>query len=374
MNGPVLLVTADPALVTLVRECAARAGAWLEIRHSLVGIRKQWRAARLVLLGADLAYPAYRRRMPALRSLIIVTANPPTPATTTAADRLQATFLAHVPIAQDWLVDKLTDTAADVMQQLTGLGYRIGYADPAVAAEHGHIRGRDLRTRRTSDEQAVYVSFGQVACGPDQLSQTNTVQRSNYRTAHRLWPTVWTDLAYADGAVLGAFVADLPPDILDAMYHLAEYPLLDDDDHRALRHAEIAASWRQWAAADVYKRLRRRAGDAMLALDADDVERLWWQTINAIDYQAEHTGLTVHWDYEAIVPAFAARLLTEIRRGPRTRARYRIHRQQEAPTPGSGWVVEHRGQQVATADTRFDAQIAVWHHHHGTTFGPPAAS
>ncbi|GAB7040415.1 MULTISPECIES: hypothetical protein [Catenuloplanes] len=182
MNGPVLLVTADPALVTFVRECALRAGAWLDVRHSLVGIRNQWRTARLVLLGADLAYPAYRRRMPALRSLIIVTANPPTPATTTAADRLRATFLAHLPIADGWLVGKLADTAAEVVQQLTGLGYRIGYTDSETAAASGQVNSRDLRTRRTDEYQAVYVSFGRVACGPDLLGQADTVQRSNYRT------------------------------------------------------------------------------------------------------------------------------------------------------------------------------------------------
>ena len=372
MNGPVLLVTADPLLVTLVRACAVRAGAWLEVRHSLVGIRKEWRAARLVLLGADLAYPAYCRRLPPLRNLMIVTATPPTPATDTAARHLHAIFLAHLPAAQDWLVDKLTDTAEEVVRQLTGAGYRISYTDPDTAHTFGQVNARSLRTRRESEEQAVYVSFNRAAAGLDQIGQVDTVQRSNYRTAHRLWPNVWTDLLFADGPVLGAFVADLPPALIDAMCHLGEYPLLDDDDHGALQHEEITASWRQWAADDVYRLLRRRAADAMLALDADDVEQLWWRTINGIDAQAEHTGVTVRWDYEAIVRAFAAQLLTEVRRGPRTRARYRIHRHDDSPTDGR-WTVRYNGRQVAAGPTRFDAQIAVWHHHHGTTYATPTA-
>ncbi|WP_157239688.1 hypothetical protein [Catenuloplanes japonicus] len=372
MNGPVLLVTADPLLVTLVRACVLRAGAWLEVRHTLIVIRKEWRAAQLVLLGADLAYPAYRRRMPPLRNLMIVTAATPTPATEAAARHLHAIFLAHLPDAQDWLADRLADTAENVVRQLTGAGYRISYTDPDTANTFGQVTARNLRTRRESEEQAVYVSFSRAAAGPDQIGQVDTVQRSNYRTAHRLWPNVWTDLVFADGPVLGAFVADLPPAVVDAMCQLSEYPLLDDDDHGALQHEEIAASWRQWAADDVYRLLRRRAADAMLALDADDVEQLWWRTINAIDAQAEHTGVTVRWDYPAIVPAFAARLLAEVRRGPATRARYRIHRHDDGTADGQ-WRVRYNGQQVAAARTRLDAQIAVWHHHHGTTYATPTA-
>ena len=85
----------------------------------------------------------------------------------------------------------------------------------------------------------VYADWLQETGVPENVAraecrhgQSSTVDRSNYRSLHRLYPDVWTDLSYSNVTVLGAFVADLTPDLVNTLIGLrCEYAVLDESDY-----------------------------------------------------------------------------------------------------------------------------------------------
>ncbi|GAA1577301.1 hypothetical protein GCM10009827_118940 [Dactylosporangium maewongense] len=84
---------------------------------------------------------------------------------------------------------------------------------------------------RLHDEQVLYVILENVARDDRDAGQTAAVHRSNYRTLHRRYPDLWTDLRSQTVTALGAFVADLPPAVVDLLYRLQhEHPVLDQHD------------------------------------------------------------------------------------------------------------------------------------------------
>jgi len=192
--------------------------------------------------------------------------------------------------------------------RLAGAGHRIGFAEPGRTRDLGFVNEWQVSDHRRSRADAPYVSFGQVARGDCPAGQSSSVQRSNFRVAHRRFPHAWTDTVHRDVTVLGAFVADLPPAAVDQMVRLNSYPLLDEDDHSALEDDDIHDSWRQWVAADVRGLLDEPTRRLFDATDDAVCQQLWWDTSTDLGLDPEHSGHRAAWNYPAIVPAFAAQL------------------------------------------------------------------
>jgi hypothetical protein len=307
----VLLITGDAGLREHVRRCALPAGAWLDGHPDFSGpVKLRWGRSPLVLLGADLLDVASRQRLRRHENLMVVTDGR---MPTRGADRLGARRVLDVAAGGDWLTAQMARTTSVTLGRLAGAGYRVGFAEPGAARDMGFVDGWQVSDDRRSSSDAPYVSFGQAARGDCTAGQSSSVQRSNFRVAHRRFPNAWTDTVYSNVTVLGAFVADLPPAAVDQMVGLASYPLLDEDDHSALEDDDIHASWRQWVAADVRGLLDEQTRELFDAIDDAVCQQLWWDTATDLGLDPEHCGHSVTWNYPAIVPAFAARLCARTR-------------------------------------------------------------
>ncbi|RKR88305.1 hypothetical protein BDK92_2616 [Micromonospora pisi] len=362
----VLVVTGDPSIREHLHAYADRVGVHLTDHTTVTAAKTHWAGANLVLLGADLLSTQKLASMPTTPELIIVSADRSDFSPFSAAAGIGAAYVAVVPDADRWLTEQLRRAGGDAVDRLRAAGFRIGFAHRVAAADTGCLLSYDLSDQRYDDEQALYVSLEKVARGDCRAGQSTTVDRSNYRSLHRAHPGLWTDLVFSNVTALGAFVADLPPEVVDVLCWLKEsYPLFDEHDHSALEDEDIDASWEQWVSADVFAMLGERAQEVWSALDAVTVRRLWWDTVTGLGYRPEHNGLHVTWDYTRLVPAFAARLMAEFRRGWRHDDRYQI-------VPGyRGWRAYEPVYAVFTADeqeligigfTRFQAQVHAWQH------------
>lgn len=110
-----LLVTGDEDLLDELLRLAAAAGTELEVATDPTAARGHYRVAPLVLLGADQARACLRARLPRRGDVVLVApAAPPRPAEGGAgpdpwadAERLGAAYVACLPAAEPWLVDRL---------------------------------------------------------------------------------------------------------------------------------------------------------------------------------------------------------------------------------------------------------------------------
>jgi hypothetical protein len=362
----VLAVTGDPSIREHLHAYAARVGVHLTDHTTVAAAKSHWAGAKLVLLGADLVATPKLASMPTIPEVIIVSAdrNDFSPFETAAV--VGAAYVAVVPDADRWLTEQLRRAGGDVVDRLRSAGFRIGYAHRAAASDTGYLLSHDLSDQRYHDDQALFASLEKVARGDCQAGQSTTVDRSNYRSLHREHPDVWTDLVFSNVTALGAFVADLPPEVVDVLCRLKEsYPLFDEDDHSALEDEEIDASWEQWVSADVFGLLGERAQEVWSALDADTVRRLWWDTVTGLGYRPDHNGLHVSWDYTRLVPAYAARLMAEFRRGWRHDDRYQIvpgYRGWRAWEPVYALFLADEREPIGIAFSRFQAQVQAWRH------------
>jgi hypothetical protein len=311
----VLLITADPQIREQVQRYAARAGAYLDHQSSITGpVRLRWGRSPLVLLGADLAHTVARARLRRLSNLVLLTDGRPRRETAIAATRVSPSYVADVRTGGGWLTSRLAETATVTLGRLHSSGYLLGYADRDAARRVGHLTPFQYTDERRSSTDAVYVSFGAAASGDCASGHASTLHRSNFRVLHRRYPNAWTDLVFSNITVLGAFACDLPPQAVDQLCALTGDPLLDSADLTALEQQEIRESWQQRVAQDVHTLLDAPAREAFAALPDAQREQLWWQTAADLGVQPEHTGYTVRWNYDRLVPAYAQRLIGHTRR------------------------------------------------------------
>ena len=127
-----LLVTGDEDLLDELLRLAAAAGTELEVATDPAAARGHYRTAPLVLLGADQVGACLRARLPRRGDVVVVA-----PATAPGgyagadpwehADQLGATYVAALPAAEPWLVDRLAGSGeqhppAPVVAVLGGRG------------------------------------------------------------------------------------------------------------------------------------------------------------------------------------------------------------------------------------------------------------
>jgi hypothetical protein len=158
----------------------------------------------------------------------------------------------------------------------------------------------------------AFADLGRIGRGDDTAGQTGSVSRSNYRSLMRDYPDIWTPVSYSNVDALGAFVSDLPDEVIDILTGLADqHPIYDEDDMSALESEEIAESWDQYVRSDLTSEIYRvhpDEGDAWDALTSDQQRDMFWSAVEATDSYPEHSGLDVVWRYDAIVTELAERL------------------------------------------------------------------
>jgi hypothetical protein len=205
---------------------------------------------------------------------------------------------------------------------LEGAGFEIGYVVPEDV-EYGRVIAFDINVNSGWDTIA-YVSFESVARGTDSLDQTSTVHRSNYRRLRAVYPNVWTDTAFSNCRALGAFVRDLPENVVGIMCGLAtDYPVYDEEDMSALESDEIYDSYDQYAERDMVRELPDDVRDmwdelgweyatdgTATAFHPTVARDLFWQAVEATESYPEHNGLDVLWRYEKIAEHITTYLRT----------------------------------------------------------------
>ncbi|MBO3736667.1 hypothetical protein [Actinoplanes flavus] len=320
MNGA-LLITGDLGVIGHIRELAARAGAHVNVQTAM-SPEMAGQAPPLTLIGIDRLAVTDELAVPPGGEVIIVSAGAPDNILTAAARKVD---VLNLPRDQGDLLLRFEDTAAVVLDRLHHAGYRFGLTD-SRHRRSGYVPPTAVTDWRQSLGQAVYVNCGQVACGDGVAGFASAVQRSNFRVLHRRFPDVWTDTVATDVTELGAFVADLPPEAVDALCSLAEFDaVLDIDDRQALHREDIVDSW-GLAAIDLYSQLRPRYRQVWDRTEPRRVTELLWEVVTAAGVGPVHDGRRVRWPITELAPLFAARLMAEQRRSrPGTRNRIAAH-------------------------------------------------
>ncbi|WP_433616835.1 hypothetical protein ACQP2P_15980 [Dactylosporangium sp. CA-139114] len=365
-GGAVVLATADDTIRTRIRRCAAETGVYLADYHDIGPVRHGQHTA-LLLLGADLAATAASHASsPASRTVVIAARRADDDVFATAA-ALHATLISMRSGDVAWLNDQLRTAAAAVLDRLTGAGFRIGYTDHDLGRRFGHLPAIEVSRWRQHERQAVHVSLEAIARDAATAGQSSTVERSNYRTLRRRYPDLWTDLRSADGTALGAFVTDLPPDVVDVLCRLRQdHPVLDEADLADLERRDVRASWRQTARVDVYRMLGGTSRQVCDGLDSRTVDRLWWAVVGGTGAWPDHDGHQVHWDYRRLVPAFAAALMSARRHTRLPNRQYTINQVGPRGRGRARWQVICTGSVVAVTADRHAACFAAWIHHRST--------
>jgi hypothetical protein len=155
--------------------------------------------------------------------------------------------------------------------------------------------------------------------------------------------------------------------LVDVLCRLQEHhPVLDVDDLNDLECQDVHDLWRQWAFGEVLRGLGDRGRTCGPHWSAPP-----WTGCNRDRRLPEHDGYQVRWDFDRLLPAFAARLLpafaarllAEFRRSWRRRDRYHITPIAAQWLGGPSWQVSHDGQVVAVARSRHAAWTGAGRRH-----------
>ncbi|WP_306211090.1 hypothetical protein [Actinoplanes sp. RD1] len=322
MSDVGLAITTDPELRARLAEAAHRAGVFLHVQNAIADAGERWESAELVLLGVDQVPAAARASRRRVRGELIVVGADLDAEVMEAAELVCAAYLVMLPVGEDWLVDRLRPFSAPVIEQLRAARFTVGYADHGEAAEQGFVRPLGWREHADEVHRHVYVMLSDIARGECRAGQSSTVQRSNMRSLHRVFPDVFTDMAFSNVTVLGAFVADLSPEVVGVLCRLvSEYLVFDEDDLVELERQEVLDSWQQWISADIHRSLGDHASTVWDDLDDETREQLWWQVVHGTGAWPEHDTRTVRWSLGRLTSAYAARLIAEGRRQAREQRR-----------------------------------------------------
>jgi secretion/DNA translocation related CpaE-like protein len=122
-----LVVTADPDLLDDLVRLAAAGGTEVDVAPDPAAARTRFRAAPLVLVGADQAQACLHARLPRRSRLVIVGPATSVEAAWEVAELLGAEHVAALPAAEPWLVDRFAEgpghaTAGRVVAVVGGRG------------------------------------------------------------------------------------------------------------------------------------------------------------------------------------------------------------------------------------------------------------
>jgi len=201
----------------------------------------------------------------------------------------------------------------EIIDALKSAGYPVTWLDDDAVMDAGYaLPYSHYRHNGPTSHARAYVDLSKVAKGEDTADQSSTVDRSNYRSLMRDYPDVWLPIGYSNVNALGAYVANLSPELTEILTGLVEqYPVYDESDMCELESDEITESWAQYVQADLTSEIHRAhcdEGDAWDALSEDAQREIFWTTVESTDSYPEHNGHDVLWRYDAIITELAVKL------------------------------------------------------------------
>ena len=104
-----LVITADPDLLDDLLRLAAAGGTDVDVASDPPAARARYRAASLVMIGADQAAACLRGRLPRRPQVVVVGHTPAVEQVWEVAEQLGAEHVATLPIAEPWVVDRFAD-------------------------------------------------------------------------------------------------------------------------------------------------------------------------------------------------------------------------------------------------------------------------
>jgi len=145
----------------------------------------------------------------------------------------------------------------------------------------------------------AYVDLTDIGKSECQAGQSTTLDRSNFRKLTEDYPDTFTPTAYSNVDVLGAYVGNLPEDVIDILCGLkTDYRVYDEEDMSALESEEETESYEQYAKSDLASEIAgTHTADMWDALDDATQESMFWQAAQECDYPCEHDGYSANWDY-----------------------------------------------------------------------------
>lgn len=203
---------------------------------------------------------------------------------------------------------------SSAITELRAAGYEITFVDRASVTVDGKVPPyAHYHHAGPAPGLAAYVNLTEAGRDDRGNGQATTIDRSNYRSLTREFGGVFTpvDLGLTDG--LGAFVADLPPELVKILAALPDHPIYDQGDWEALESGEIADTWDQYVRSDITSLLcdaGEAAGAAWEAMTEAQQRDMFWRVVEALEIYPDHDGRDVHWTghYPAIVAELARRL------------------------------------------------------------------
>lgn len=205
-----------------------------------------------------------------------------------------------------------TESAA--IAELRAAGYTITFVNRADVTVDGKVPPyTHYHHDSAAPGLAAYADL--TAAGRDDYGHglISTVERSNYRSLARDFDGVFTPVDYADTDGLGAFVADLPAELVKILSALLDHPVYDEGDLDSLESGEIADTWDEYVRDEITSELYEAdeaVGENWEAMREAQQRGMFWQVLDDLEIYPEHDGYQVNWTrhYPAIVAELARRL------------------------------------------------------------------
>lgn len=209
------------------------------------------------------------------------------------------------------------DSAA--IAELQAAGYEITYVDRADVTIDGKVPPyAHYHHDRSMPGLAAYANLGPAGRDDFGHGLATTTERSNYRSLVRDFDGAFIPVDHADTDGLGAFVADLPADLVKILATLPDHPVYDEGDLSSLESEEIAETWDQYVRDEITSELHdadEAAAETWETLGEAQQRGMFWQAVDALEIYPEHDGHDVHWTvhYPAITAELARSLTTAVR-------------------------------------------------------------
>jgi len=205
-------------------------------------------------------------------------------------------------------------TESATIAELLAAGYKITYVDRADLTADGKVSFyAHCHHDQPGPGLAAYADLTPAGRYDYGHGLAATIERSNYRSLARDFDGVFTPLDHADTDGLGAFVADLPADLVKILSALPDHPVYDEGDLDSLESGEIADTWDEYVRDEITSELYgagEAAGENWEAMGEAEQRGMFWQVLDDLEIYPEHDGYEVNWTghYPAIVDELARRL------------------------------------------------------------------
>lgn len=202
---------------------------------------------------------------------------------------------------------------SSAIAELRAAGYKVTYVDRAEVTVTGKISPEARHHDRPTSGLAAYADLSKAGLDDRDHGLVTITERSNYRSLTRDFDGVFTPVDHPDTDGLGAFVADMPADLVKILSALPDHPVYDEDDLDSLESGEIADTWDAYVRDEITDELHdadETVGKTWEAIGEARQRGMFWRVVDDLEIYPEHDGYEVLWNrhYPAIAAELARRL------------------------------------------------------------------